>query len=170
MILASKAWHPIVVLLSCWSDNGLAQQGIAISQTLIKNLHQTFGTDGTNHPLFPSVNIEAALYEKLVDIAQRRDEKGDGALTNDEFALLLTVPFAFTAEQFGDLFQDDFTKEIVKIRKSRGASLREQTSAIFTPIDPDNYLPRLTILENALYGRVARTAGCQGRNDRRFSC
>ena len=146
-------------LIKLLVDNGLAQQGIAISQILIKNLHQTFGTDGTNHPLFPSVNIEAALYEKLVDIAQRRDEKGDGALTNDEFALLLTVPFAFTAEQFGDLFQDDFKKEIVKIRKSRGASLRERTSAIFTPIDPDNYLPRLTILENALYGRVARTAG-----------
>ncbi|WP_223424312.1 ABC transporter transmembrane domain-containing protein [Tateyamaria pelophila] len=140
-------------------DNGLTEQGIAISQTLIETLHQTFGMDGTSHPLFTSLNIDEDMYERLVDIAQRRREKGDVALTDDEFALLLTVPFAFTAEQFGPAFPDSFKKEIVQIRKNRGAALREQTNSLFVPIDPANYLPRLTVLENALYGRVSMVAG-----------
>lgn len=142
-------------------DNGLAEQGIAISQTLIETLHQTFGMDGTSHPLFTSLNIDEQMYERLVDIAQRRREKGDVALTDDEFALLLTVPFAFTAEQFGPSFPDSFKKEIVQIRKSRGASLRAQTNDFFVPIAPENYLPRLTILENALYGRMSMLAGAK---------
>ncbi len=140
-------------------DNGVAEQGIAISQILIETLHQTFGMDGTNHPLFTSLNIDEEMYERLVDIAHRRREKGDVALTDDEFALLLTVPFAFTAEQFGPSFPDSFKKEIVQIRKSRGAALRAQTNTLFVPIEPENYLPRLTVLENALYGRISMVAG-----------
>jgi putative ABC transport system ATP-binding protein len=140
-------------------ENGLAQQGIAISQTLIETLHQTFGMDGTSHPLFTSLNIEDEMYERLVDIAQRRREKGDVALTDDEFALLLTVPFAFTAEQIGPAFPDSFKQEIVQIRKTNGMAMRAQTQDMFVPIAPENYLPRLTLLENALYGRVSMIAG-----------
>ncbi|MEO9573271.1 MAG: ABC transporter transmembrane domain-containing protein [Tateyamaria sp.] len=143
-------------------EQGLAEQGIAISQTLIETLHQTFGMDGTNHPLFTALNIDESMYERLVDIAQRRRERGDIALTDDEFALLLTVPFAFTAEQIGPAFPDSFKKEIVEIRKTSGVALRMQTSDFFVPIAPENYLPRLTLLENALYGRISMVAGLKG--------
>ncbi len=142
-------------------DQGLAEQGIAISQTLIETLHQTFGKDGTNHPLFTALNIEEDMYEQLVDIAQRRRDKGDVALTDDEFALLLTVPFAFTAEQIGPAFPESFKKEIVQIRKTSGPGMREQVKNMFVPIDPENYLPRLTVLENALYGRISMVAGAK---------
>lgn len=141
------------------SEQGVAEQAIAISQTLIETLHQTFGMDGTSHPLFTALNIEEEMYERLVEIAQRRRERGDAALTDDEFALLLTVPFAFTAEQIGPSFPDSFKDEIVKIRKTSGAALRAQTDAFFVPVAPENYLPRLTILENALYGRISMVAG-----------
>ncbi|MEL6465847.1 MAG: ABC transporter transmembrane domain-containing protein [Pseudomonadota bacterium] len=143
-------------------EHGLAEQGIAISQTLIDTLHQTFGRDGTNHPLFTALNIEEEMYEQLVDISSRRRERGDVALTDDEFALLLTVPFAFTAEQIGPAFPESFKNEIVQIRKTSGAALREQTQGFFIPIEPDTYLPRLTLLENALYGRISMMAGSRG--------
>lgn len=143
-------------------DQGLAEQGIGISQTLIETLHQTFGMDGTNHPLFTALNITEQMYERLVDIAQRRRERGDVALTDDEFALLLTVPFAFTAEQIGKAFPESFKREIVEIRRSSGAALRKQTDDFFVPIAPENYLPRLTVLENALYGRISMVAGLKG--------
>lgn len=142
-------------------EHGLAEQGIAISQLLIETLHQTFGMDGTKHPLFTSLNIEAELYEQLVEISARRREKGDVALTNDEFTLLLTVPFAFTAEQIGPAFPESFKKEIVQIRKTSAAALRKQVGRLFVPIEPDKYLPRLTLLENALYGRVSALAGAR---------
>ena len=142
-------------------DHGLAAQGIAISQTVIETLHQTFGTDGTDHPLFTALGIEESLYERLVDIAARRRDQGDGALTEEEFALLLTVPFAFTAEQIGPAFPESFKQEILRIRKTKGAVLREQAGDLFVPIEPGNYLPRLTLLENLLYGRISMMAGLQ---------
>ncbi|MGJ8615886.1 MAG: ABC transporter transmembrane domain-containing protein [Sulfitobacter sp.] len=142
-------------------DQGLAEQAIAISQTLVEALHQTFGMDGTGHPLFTALGIEEALYEQLVDVAARRREKGDEALSPDEFALLLTVPFAFTAEQIGPAFPESFKQEILHIRKANGKTLREKASDLFIPITPETYLPRLTILENILYGRVSAVAGLQ---------
>ncbi len=142
-------------------DQGLAEQGIAISQTLVETLHQTFGRDGTDHPLFIALGIEEDLYEQLVDIALRRRNKGDAALTDEEFSLLLTVPFAFTAEQIGPAFPETFKKEILEIRKRQGDSMREKTKDMFVPITPETYLPRLSILENALYGRVSAVAGLQ---------
>ncbi len=140
-------------------DQGLAEQGIAISQTVIETLHQTFGMDGTNHPLFTALGIEEDLYERLVDISTRRREQGDGALTEGEFSLLLTVPFAFTAEQIGPAFPESFKQDILNIRRTNAAGLRERTQDMFVPIAPDTYLPRLTLMENALYGRVSAFAG-----------
>ena len=140
-------------------EQGLGEQAIAISQTLVETLHRTFGMDGTDHPLFTSLDIEDSMYERLVDIAARRRDKGDVALSKDEFALLLTVPFAFTAEQIGPAFPENFKAEILEIRKERGKALREQASNLFIPIAEENYLPRLTILENLLYGRISAVAG-----------
>ncbi len=145
------------------TEQGLAEQGIAISQTLMETLLQTFGRDGTNHPLFTALGIEEEMYEQLVDIAERRHANGDAALSDDEFALLLTVPFALTAEQFGAAFPESFKDEILKIRREHGPALRDLMADMFVPIAPENYLPRLTILENALYGRVSAMAGARAR-------
>ena len=143
-------------------DQGLAAPGIAISQTVIETLHQTFGRDGTDHPLFTALGIDEALYDRLVDIAARRREQGDKSLNEEEFALLLTVPFAFTAEQIGPAFPDSFKQEILRIRKTKGPMMRAQASDLFVPIEPGNYLPRLTVLENLLYGRISAMAGIEG--------
>jgi putative ABC transport system ATP-binding protein len=145
--------------LSVIFQHGIAEQVIAISQTIVEELHQTFGHDGTEHPLFMSLNIEEEMYERLVDVAKRRREKGDDALSEEEFSLLLTVPFAFTAEQIGPAFPDSFKNEIVEIRKRFGKSIRDQASEMFVEVAPESYLNRLTILENTLYGRISRLAG-----------
>ncbi|MEM6886717.1 MAG: ABC transporter transmembrane domain-containing protein [Pseudomonadota bacterium] len=148
--------------LNLLTELGLAEQAIAISQTLVETLHQTFGMDGTDHPLFQALGIEEELYERLVDIASRRQEKGDKALSEEEFALLLTVPFRFTAEQIGPAFPESFKREILEIRKAKGEEIRERARDLFVPIAPENYLPRLSLLENALYGRISGIAGLQG--------
>jgi ABC-type multidrug transport system fused ATPase/permease subunit len=144
------------------SEQGLAESGIAISQTLVETLHQTFGMDGTGHPLFTALNIDEALYEQLVDIAARRRDGGDGALTQEEFSLLLTVPFAFTAEQIGKAFPESFKEEILRIRRTKGEDMRAHASDLFVPITPETYLPRLSMLENLIYGRISAMAGLQG--------
>ncbi|WP_227269878.1 ABC transporter transmembrane domain-containing protein [Roseobacter weihaiensis] len=148
--------------LALISELGLAEQGIAISQTLIETLHQTFGMDGTKHPLFTALGIDEELYERLVDIATRRQDKGDQAISEEEFALLLTVPFAFTAEQIGPGFPESFKQEILEIRKLKSEEMRNRMKDLFVPVSPENYLPRLTLMENVLYGRVSAMAGVQG--------
>lgn len=147
--------------LSLVMAQGLAEQTIAISQTVVDTLHQTFGKDGTEHPLFQALGITTELYEQLVDIAARRSKSGDGALSEKEFALLLTVPFLFTAEQIGPAFPESFKEGIVAIRKAKAEDLRARTGDMFIPITPEAYLPRLTVLENLLYGRLSRMADAQ---------
>ncbi len=140
-------------------EQGLADDGIAISQAVIDTLDQTFGRDGTDHPLFRMLGIEEDLYEKLIEIAEKRRTQGAESLTSEENALMLTVPFALTAEQIGPSFPDRYKRKIVEIRKTRAAALRDQVRDIFVEISPDTYLPRLTLMENALYGRISRVAG-----------
>jgi len=74
------------------------------------------------------------------------------------FSLLLTVPFAFTAEQIGPAFPETFKDEILRIRKNQGAAMRERARDLFVPIASDQYLPRLTVLEK----RAVRPDICCG--------
>ena len=145
------------------TQHGLAEQIIAISQTVVNTLHQTFGKDGTDHPLFQDLGMEPDEYEQLVDIAQRREKSGDAALMDEEFATLLTVPFFFTAEQIGPAFPDSFKDEILEIRKSRGAAIRESVAGMFAPVTEETFLPRLTLTENLLYGRISNMAGAKAQ-------
>ena len=146
-------------LLGLVAQAGLTETVIGISQSVIETLNQTFGKDGTSHPLFQALNIEQEEYERLVDIATRRREKGDASISQEDFSLLLTVPFTFTAEQIGPSFHDNFKEEILRIRRDAADDIRKQLSETFLPVKPDTYLPRLTILENALYGRISGVAG-----------
>ncbi len=142
-------------------QQGLAEQIIAISQTVVDSLDQTFGKDGTDHPLFQDLGIDEETYRDLTQIADLRRKHGDGALDEEQFAKLLTVPFFFTAEQIGPAFPESFKEEILQIRRERGEKLREASSELFVPITPDTYLPRLTVLENLLFGRVSQLAGAK---------
>ncbi|MEO0390324.1 MAG: ABC transporter transmembrane domain-containing protein, partial [Pseudomonadota bacterium] len=147
--------------LALVAEQGLSPQIIAISQTIVEELEQTFGMDGTQHPLFTALGIDEDLYEQLITIAGKRREGGDAALTDEEFALLTTVPFLLTADQIGSAFPESFKDEILNIRRTAAPELRRMAGDMFIPIAPENYLPRLTILENAIYGAVSGMAGAK---------
>lgn len=148
-------------LVSLVMQEGLGEQSIAIAQTVIESLNRTFGTDGTDHPLFQALGIDPELYEQVVDIARRRREKGDGAITEDEFTIFLAVPFILSAEQLGAALPDSFREDIVALRKEKGAALRAETSDLFVEITPDRYFDQLTVAENLLYGAISRQAGAR---------
>lgn len=148
-------------ILALIAENDLTEKAMAMSQTIMDTLHQTFGTDGTQHPLFTALGIEEELYERLVGIANRRREKGDAALDEHEFALLMTVPFALTAERIGPAFPESFRQEILEIRKAKAKAMDARAGELFAPIEPQTYFGRLTLLENAIYGRISRIAGAK---------
>ena len=142
-------------------EQGLTEDAITISQAVIETLNRTFGHDGTDHPLFRRLGLENETYLRLSEIARKRQEKGDAALSEDEKALMLIVPLTLTAEQIGPSFPEQFKEKILAIRQSRAAELRNYVGGRFTAMAPDVYLERLTVIENAIYGRVSLMAGAR---------
>lgn len=142
-------------------EQGLAEEALGISQAVIETLTRTFGHDGTDHPLFRRLGIGEETYRLLADIARKRAEQGDGKLTPEEYTLMLTVPFLLTAEQIGPSFPEQYKEKILEIRRTRAKELQDHIGGIFIPMSPDVYMPRLTVIENAIYGRVSMMAGAK---------
>ncbi|MCB1363301.1 MAG: cyclic nucleotide-binding domain-containing protein [Rhodobacteraceae bacterium] len=144
-------------------DLGIAQQGVEIAAGVVETLNRTFGQDDTGHPLFRRLGIDETTYHRLTGIVQRRRLAGESKLSAADRALLLTVVFLMSAEQIGPGFADEYKDRILAIRKSHAARLLAQTGDMFVPFREDRYIPRLTLLENAVYGRMAMATG--GRAD-----
>lgn len=142
-------------------DEGIAEYLAQMSASLIEGLTATFGTDGTDHPLFRRLNMDEDLYYRLGVIVSKRREVGDTGLSPDDFALMLTVPFAFSAEQIGPAFSEAFKERILQIRKKSSSEMVAKLDGLFRPIDPQHYLPVMTVLGNAIFGRVSNMAGAR---------
>jgi putative ABC transport system ATP-binding protein len=142
-------------------ENGVASEALSIAQAVMDTLRQTFGRDGTDHPLFRRLGIDEDVYIRLSYISQKRRREGEPSLTDEESALLMTVPFLLTAEQIGPSFPDEYKEKILTIRKVKAPMLRKMAGDMFVQVAPDVYLPRLTALENAIYGRVSMMAGAK---------
>jgi putative ABC transport system ATP-binding protein len=142
-------------------DEGIAEYLAQMSASLIEGLTATFGTDGTDHPLFRRLNMDEDLYQRLGVIVTKRREVGDSGLSPEDFALMLTVPFAFSAEQMGPAFTDAFKGRILEIRMKSAADMVAKLDGLFKPIDPQDYLPVMTVFGNAIFGRVSNMAGAR---------
>jgi len=140
-------------------EEGIADDMMTMSVTLVESLISTFGSDDTNHPLFRRLNIDEDLYKRLGNIVDKRRELGDEGLSPDDYALMLTVPFAFSAEQIGPAFSEQLKQQILQIRKSRAQQMVEAFDGLFETLDSKKYMPVMTLMDNALFGRVSSLAG-----------
>ena len=104
-------------------DEGIAEELAELSSSLIEGLNTTFGDDGTDHPLFRRLNMEQELYKRLSAIVVKRRVVSDDELPPEDYALLLTVPFAFSAEQIGPAFSDNFKERVLHIRKKNASHM-----------------------------------------------
>ncbi|MDU8944705.1 ABC transporter transmembrane domain-containing protein [Ovoidimarina sediminis] len=142
-------------------EEGIIEELAEMSANLIEGLVATFGNDGVDHPLFRRLNLDEELYFQLGDIAAKRREVGDAGLPPEEFALLLTVPFAFSAEQMGPAFDEALKERVLEIRKTKAHRMVEELGGMFEPIDPEKYIPVMTLMGNAIFGRISSTAGAR---------
>ncbi len=145
-------------------EQGIADDLIQMSVMLVENLIATFGDDGTDHPLFRQLNLEEEVYQRLSAIVKKRRDIGDAGLSDEEKALILTVPFAFSAEQIGPSFSDEFKQRVLDIRKSNAAQLVAELDGLFETIDPDKYIDVMTLMGNAIFGRISGMAGAQEKS------
>jgi len=130
-----------------------------LSKDVVQMLIRTFGQDGTDHPLFQKINIDPKFYDRAVELNRKSRVNGGEPLSDHELALLLTVPFSVSAEQIGTIFTDEMKQRILDIRCAKAAQIQPRFNDLFAPIAPDQFVPSLTVLENALYGKLSKEAG-----------
>ena len=139
---------------------GLANDLEQLARNIIEMLRQIFGANGTDHPLFRKVGLDVSVYEAALDLVRRKPPGSD--INDDELALLLSVPSSVTAEQVGPSFPTEVMARILEMRLQHSDTLRKQMENLFVPIAPDRYVHGLSVMENALYGKVVDGAGTRG--------
>ena len=130
-----------------------------ISLNLLDMLERTFGRDGTNHPLFQRIGLDEELYRRILSAAERL--RSHRILKEEEKALLCTLPFLLSEEEFRPGLPEEFKKLVLRLRKSHGDLLLAQCKGVFRRLREDEYARKLTVLENALFGRVSAFAGAR---------
>jgi len=138
---------------------GLEAQTRDISLALIDTLQRTFGRGETTHPLFRRLGLEEALYGRITKAADRH--LGGQQLSPAERALLCTLPFLLTEEQIGPGLPPDYKARILHIRAQRGDLLLTECTGVYRRLRAEEYARKLTVLENALFGRISAHAGAK---------
>ena len=146
--------------MSLLASLGLEKDLLDLSVEMVDLLRQIFGVDGTDHPLFRKLGVDPDTFEAAVRL---RDKQQDGAeLDVVDKASLLAVTFAMSAEKLGSAFPEGITDRVLEMRKAHGAALQDSLSDLFTPISREQPIAGLTVLENALFGKIAETGGKKG--------
>jgi len=135
---------------------------VAMTQDVVDMLRQIFGMDGTDHPLFRKLGLEPSAYEGALAMVDKTRSKGADALDHQELAQLLIVPFRISAEQIGPAFSEEMQARILTFRKSHSTRLMATLGDLFVPLGIDQFAPGLTVLENALFGKISDLAGAKG--------
>ena len=138
----------------------------ALARDMIDMLRQIFGATGTDHPLFRRVGLDVSVYEDALDLVTRKPQGSE--MDDRELALLLSIPAKITAEQVGPSFPEDVASRVLQMRRNNMAALQVQMEDLFAPIVPDGHIIGLSVLENALYGKVSDNAGARADDLRRI--
>nr|WP_233421989.1 ABC transporter transmembrane domain-containing protein [Ruegeria profundi] len=151
------------IFLGQLRELGLDETLVGLTRDVIEMLRQIFGIDGTDHPLFRKLGLQAHTYEAALELVERTRNEGVSGLDDEQLANLLAVPFVISAEQIGPAFTQELKDRILELRHSHSEKLLERLQDVFVPLDKDEFAPGLTVMENALFGKVSQIGG--GRSD-----
>lgn len=146
-------------LLAQLAKMGLIEDLVRLSTDVIDMLRQIFGLDGTDHPLFRNLGLDSKTYEAAVELVEKAREQGASNLVTEEIATLSTVLFQISAEQIGPAFPEEMMARILELRSEHSSELQQSLSTLFEPLDPSRFATGLTVLENALFGKISVAAG-----------
>ncbi len=160
-------------------DQQLAEETLGIGLGVAETLIKTFGREDLDHPLFQRLGLDDELYCRLCSAAEEhaalentpsgevkargRHRGGSQGLSEASRVALMTIPFLLSAEQIGPGFPSAFKARILNIRASSGGALTARSKGMFTALDPGVYVPRLSVMENALFGKISLHAGDKAR-------
>ncbi len=140
-------------------DLGIDQSLIDLSRDVVEMLRQIFGIDGTDHPLFRNLGLDPKVYERALELSDKSRSVGADGMPPEELAQLIIVPASISAEQIGPTFTDEVKERILQMRHDHGDDLLESLSAIFKRLDFNAHCRGLTVVENAMFGKISDAAG-----------
>ena len=149
------------VFLGQLRELGLDETLTNLTRDVIDMLRQIFGLDGTDHPLFRKLGLEAKTYEAAVELVEHTRKEGASGLDDEQLASLLAVPFVISAEQIGPAFSDELKDRILELRHSHSEKLLARLHNVFVPLDQHAFAPGMTVMENALFGKVSQIGGAR---------
>ena len=141
---------------------------LALTRDVIDMLRQIFGMDGTDHPLFRALGLDVDTYEHAVALVEQTRETGAAGLSDAQLGQLLIVPAQISADQIGPAFPEALKQRILDVRHSHSAVLTATLGDLFVPLAEDAIAPGLTVLENALFGKMSQDAGARADDLRRL--
>ena len=141
---------------------------LALSAALASMLVDTFGPVGADHPLFRRAGLPVELFDVIVKVDRARREGKIYKLDDATRASIMAVPFRISAEQIGASFPESLKEKILALRAERSTEMREKGRDTFAPLEADRLHPGLTVLENAIFGRLSRTRTAEGEQVRRI--
>ncbi len=147
---------------------GLDESLLELSCEVTELLNQIFGTDGTEHPLFRKLGLDPVLFEKSVQVVRAWRADPGNVLKEADKALLMSLPSQISAEQIGRAFPEELRHQVLAGRARLNREMRDALSDLFAPLSEDRIAPGLSVLENALYGKISETAGSRGDELRRI--
>ncbi|WP_081780990.1 ABC transporter transmembrane domain-containing protein [Sulfitobacter noctilucae] len=139
---------------------------LQLAVDMVNLLRQTFGVDGTDHPLFRKLGLDPAVFEAAVGLRQKHISQEP--LTPADKAALLAVTFAIPAEKLGSAFPDQIIERVLDLRKQHSTALQKSLTDVMSPITAGTPVAGLTVLENALFGKIVETAGSSADDLRRI--
>lgn len=125
-----------------------------LGHEVVDLLFQTFGTDKTDHPLFLRLGLDREGYKTTVAFVHNSRGKKARSLKPDEKAMIMAIPFLVPADYIGPIMSTELQDRILKISQAKPDVLKTVLKDIYVPLDRSECATGLTVLENAIFGKI----------------
>ncbi|MFK7868381.1 MAG: ABC transporter transmembrane domain-containing protein [Roseobacter sp.] len=142
-------------------ETGLEPVMLDLSLDVLKLLNRIFGSDGTSHPIFRKLGLEQSAYERAIQIISALRTDVLTKLDDVQKTHLIGFTAQVTAEQIGDAFPQEMQANLLSLRQQHAEKLQATLADLFARLDSKAIAPGLTVMENALFGKISDTAGAR---------
>ncbi|WP_246455549.1 ABC transporter transmembrane domain-containing protein [Sulfitobacter aestuariivivens] len=130
-----------------------------VAQAVTDLLHDTFGADGTDHPLFRRLGIDQTDFDATLRISNRAKSDGLSGVSDEDLALLLALPCLLAPDQVGSFVPLALQDQVVAARQAVPQDPAKRLSELYQQLDPTSFSDGLSVVENMLFGVVNKDVG-----------
>ncbi|NVK40597.1 MAG: cyclic nucleotide-binding domain-containing protein [Oceanospirillaceae bacterium] len=143
------------LLIDWLIDSGYGLELAQYAESLLENLIETFASVGPLHPLFKRLGKLTTDQYQALEALYHRLQSGRTLNARDR-RLWLSLPFIVAPELLDIAPAKGISAAVLALREDCIAQFGEKLKPHFRPLDPDAINPSLGVLENLLFGRLAR--------------